>query len=307
MHWQGFKLRLAIIPVFATLMMMAACQIEPSSVSNERVGSVTVRLERQNQHRPMFSPESSADDLSCVDPVPSIREQCEHYEQQILAAVVRLEVRAPSLEDPSLLTGSGGHGTIIGGRFIVVHNHFAVDLSIFADEAQRERASLDLYGANGYLLLRDVRPPLFEIVVEDQETLVLDFGTNGEGEGFFDWYRVPSAPLRNSQEITIQSGSEVAQVNWDGQITYIDWVKVKEVITHDGVPTLVLENPINQGSSGGGIFWNGTHIANNWLTVGHMNEAGKETYQYSIAALNSVAVAPNYLSENEYLTRTVID
>ena len=152
---------------------------------------------------------------------------------------------------------------------------------------------MDLYGANGYLLLRDVHPPLFEIVAEDQETLVLDFGTNDEGEGFFDWYRVPSAPFRNSNGLTIHAGTEVAQVNWDGQITYIDWVKVQDVITQDGVPRIVLANPINEGSSGGGIFWNGVHIANNWLAVEYMNEAGMKTYQYSIAALNSVAISSN--------------
>jgi hypothetical protein len=293
MHWQGFKLRLTIIPVYATLMMLAACQIETSSVSNERVGSVNVRLERQIQYSSKFQPESSADDLSCADPVPSIRDQCEYYEQQILATVVRLEVLVPSLEDPDLLTGEGAHGAIKDGRFIVVHNHFTIDLSIFADEAHKDEASLNLYSANGYMLLRDERPPLFEIVVEDQETLVLDFGTNDEGKGFFDWLRVPSAPFRNSREIAIQPGSEVAQINWDGQITYIDWVKVQEVITNEGVPRLVLANPINNGSSGGGVFWNGSHIANNWLTVELRDKGETETYQYSIAALNSAAVASN--------------
>jgi hypothetical protein len=255
MHWQGFELRHALIPICATLVMMTACQIKTSSISTDSVGLVNVRLERQNRPISTDSLESGTYDLSCPNPDPSIRERCERYEEQILATVVRLEVRTPSLDDPSLLTESGGHGTIKDGRFIVVHNHFAIDLSIFADEAQRAQASLTLYGANGYMLLRDVHPPLFEIVVQDRETQVLDFGTNDEGEGFFDWYRVPSAPFRNSQEITIQAGSEVAQVNWDGQITYIDWVKVQKVITHDGVPRLLLENPINQGSSGGVWRW----------------------------------------------------
>jgi len=306
MHWQKFKLRLAIIPVFATLMMVV-CQIEISSVSNKKGGSVNVQMERQNQYMSKFPPESNDADLSCADPAPIIREQCQQYEQQILAAVVRLEVLMPSLEDPDLLTGGSGYGTIKDGRFIVVHNHFLIDLSIFADEAQRDLVSLNLYSANGYMLLRDERPPLFEIVVEDQETLVLDFGTNDEGEGFFDWIRVPSMPFRNIHEITIQSGSEVAQVNWDGQITYIDWVQVQEVITNDGVPRLVVANPINDGSSGGGVFWKGAHIANNWMKAGILDEGGTVTFQYSIAAINSVAVAPNQLSELWYLNRAIIN
>lgn len=292
MNWQEFKLRLAIIPVCASL-MIAACQIDTSLVPNERVESVKVQMKHQMRHRSTNSPESRVDDLSCADAAQRVREQCELYEQQILAAVVRLEVVAPSLDDPSLLIGRGGLGTIKDGQFIVVHNHFMVDLSIFADEAKKDLASLTLYGGNGYMLLRDVGPPLFEIVIEDQETLILDFGTNDEGEGFFDWYRVPSAPFRNLHEITIQPGSEVAQVNWDGQITYIDWVKVQEVITLEGVPRLVLANPIYKGSSGGGVFWNGIHIANNWKTIVRIDESGAETYQYSIAALNSVAVSSN--------------
>ncbi len=206
----------------------------------------------------------------------------------------------PSLVDPNLLTGGGGHGTIKDGRFIVVHNHFSIDLSIFDDETQREIASLNLYDANGYMILRDARPPLFEIVVEDQETMVLDFGTNNEGENFFDWFRMPSASFKNIQEINFQYGTEVAQIDWDGQTTYIEWVRVQELIIDDGVPRLVLANSINNGSSGGGVFWNGIHIANNWMRVEIIDEAGVIDFQYSIAAINSLAVAPNQLSENGY-------
>lgn len=307
MHRKKFELRLVILPILVTLLILTGCNIETNSVSIEREGEKIAGIERQNRLRLLVSPESSADDLSCADPAPSIREQCELYEQQILATVVRLEVLVPSLDDPDLLTGGGGHGTIKDGRFIVVHNHFSIDLSIFDDEAQRDLASLNLYTANGYMLLRDARPPLFKIVVEDQETLVLDFGTNDEGEGFFDWFKVPSASFKNIHEITIQPGSEVAQVNWDGQLTYIDWVRVQEVIIYDSVPRLVLENSINNGSSGGGVFWNGTHIANNWMRVEIINEGGAIVFQYSIAAINSVAVAPNQLSENRYLNRVIID
>lgn len=301
MHWQSLRSLLAIIPIYATLMILAGCTTETSPISNERVGAVKVGIKRKNQRRPMFAPESSAEDVSCADPAQSSMEQCELYERQILATVVRLEVLMPSSEDPDMLKGGGGHGTIKDGRFIVVHNHFSIDLSIFADEAQRDLVSLNLYSASGYMVLRDARPPLFEIVVEDQETLVLDFGTNDEGKGFFDWFRVPSAPFRNIHELAIQPGSEVAQVNWDGQITYVDWTKVREVITSDGVPRLVLANPITDGSSGGGVFWNGVHIANNWVKVGIVEDGGAVTYHSSIAAINSVAVAPNQLSENEVL------
>jgi len=293
MHWKRSILRLSLIPIIAILFVLSTWQIETSLVSNKREVTENMQIERQNRLNPRFSPESSADGLSCAYPDPSIKEKCELYEQQILATVVRLEVLVPTLDGLDMLKGGGGHGTIKDGRFIVVHNHFSVDLAIFADENQKDMASLNLYTANGLMVLRDARPPLFEIVIEDQETLILDFGTNDEGEGFFDWFRVPSSPFTNIHEITIQPGSEVAQVNWDGEITYIEWVRVQEVITNDEVPKLVLANPINDGSSGGGVFWDGVHIANNWMRIDVIDQEGAILYQYSIAAINSVAIAPN--------------
>jgi hypothetical protein len=241
--------------------------------------------------------ESAADGISCIDPSRDNREQCE---QQILESVVRFEIRGPSMEDPNKIIGGGGHGTIRDGRYVVVHNHFAIDLSVFEDEVNGEMASLNLYSANGYLLLRDARPPLFKIVFEDLETLVLDFGVNDKDEGFFDWYRVPSASFKDIHEITLIPGSEVAQVNWDGKVTYIDWVRVHEVITKESVPRLVLENVISKGSSGGGVFWNGKHIANNWMNVGHIDEGGMETFQYSVAVLNSESITMKLFSSSGF-------
>jgi hypothetical protein len=297
MLWQNLKLQAALFSLFVTSIFISACQYPQSTVSVDNLTPVTDRIEEPNKDdTETISLRSSG--FSCANPPLRDKELCAQYEQQILDSVVRLEVRGPSLENPKILAGGGGHGTIKDGRYIVVHNHFMVDLSIFSDREYSEVASLNLYSANGNLLLRDARPPLFEVVVADQETLVLDFGTNERSEGFFEWYRIPSAPFKSRHETTIGPGTEVAQVNWDGKRTFISWVEVAEVITNDGVPRLVLANPINDGSSGDGVFWNGTHIANNWMAVGHIDDGGNETYQYSIAALNSPAVVPSQQSKN---------
>jgi len=298
MLWQKYELRLAIFPIFTTLVMVGYLQ-GSSPVSNQSEKQINVQIDRQNQLWPIYPIVSNTDELSCVAPELSYIAQCEIFEQQILATVVRLEILEPNMEDPDFLQGVTGHGTIKDGRYIVVHNHFPIGLAIFSDEAQMDEVSLNLYSANGYMLLRDAHPPLFEIVVEDQETLVLDFGTNPEGEGFFDWFGVPSAVFKNIHDIRIHPGSEVAQVNWDGQNTSINWVKVLDVITNDGVPRLLLANYVNKGSSGGGVFWQGAHVANNWMKAEKNMGDGTVSYQFSIAALNSVAVSHNHNYENE--------
>jgi hypothetical protein len=45
------------------------------------------------------------------------------------------------------------------------------------------------------------------------------------------------------------------------------------------------------GASGGGIFWNGYHIANNWTLVEMIGADGTILRQMTTAALNSEAVA----------------
>jgi len=80
---------------------------------------------------------------------------------------------------------------------------------------------------------------------------------------------------------------EVAQVDWDGATTRVDWTTVQEVNVEDGVPRLVLADDVMLGASGGGIFWQGIHIANNWLMVQHYGESGKLTDTMTKVALNA--------------------
>jgi NADH:ubiquinone oxidoreductase subunit B-like Fe-S oxidoreductase len=83
----------------------------------------------------------------------------------------------------------------------------------------------------------------------------------------------------------------VAQVDWDGERAHIDWVVVDKIITQEGTPRLILSNGVLNGASGGGIFWNGYHIANNWSLIEMVGADGTVLGQVTTAALNSEAVA----------------
>ncbi len=124
---------------------------------------------------------------------------------------------------------------------------------------------------------------------EEGQTLILDFGELG-GQGLFDLFGVPSAHFDTGR--TIPAGADVAQVNWDGGRARIDWVPVRESRTEDGVSILVLPNELLRGASGGGIFYNGRHVANNWSTSRVEGAVtGSVIDSYSVAAVNGGIVA----------------
>jgi hypothetical protein len=70
------------------------------------------------------------------------------------------------------------------------------------------------------------------------------------------------------------------------------------VITVDDVPRLILSSQLLKGASGGGVFWNGNHIAINWQAVRFLTEDGEVLEQFSTVVLNSNRVVANPLWEN---------
>ncbi|MDJ0752141.1 MAG: hypothetical protein QNJ45_01380 [Ardenticatenaceae bacterium] len=204
--------------------------------------------------------------------VQAVPEDRSAEEDALLATAVRLHIHGAGVS----------HGTVMAGRYLVTHNHFPFDLSQITTNPTEQFKSFSLYRADGRPLID--HSPLTNIVVisEKAETLVLDFGKFGD-QGFFDFLGVPSAQFAHDKKIT--AGFEVAQLNWNGQQAYIIWVKVREVLLLDGVPTIVLESTLAEGASGGGIFLNGQHVANNWSTV-TIEESGQVIDIYSRAARN---------------------
>ena len=182
----------------------------------------------------------------------------------------------------------------MAGRYVVIHDHFSVPLSSLKNAENNGGTAVSLFKANGEKILLEALPTVFTVVVEDPETLVLDFGTNEAGQGFFEGLGLPSARFRTWQNFQLESGVEVAQVDWDGTQAHGDWVQVGDILVEDGTPTLELDNALTLGASGGGEFWQGFHIANNWSTVTVHNDSGAVVREYSKAALNSPqAIAPN--------------
>jgi len=129
------------------------------------------------------------------------------------------------------------------------------------------------------------------VILEDEETLVLDFGDYG-GQGLFAMLGVPSAQFSAWESLPLKPGMEVAQVICDGEIAQVDWVTIEDVITESGTLRLELGNLVTSGTSGGGVFWNGYHVANTWYNGTVYDERnGTVSRQYSVVALNSPQIA----------------
>jgi len=87
------------------------------------------------------------------------------------------------------------------------------------------------------------------------------------------------------------AGVEVAQIDWDGHSTHVDWVRIDAINTQADIPIINVSNCILQGASGGGVYWQGQHIGNNWSRTDNCNTeviSGEEIV--STVALNSQTV-----------------
>jgi hypothetical protein len=142
-----------------------------------------------------------------------------------------------------------------------------------------------VYNSAGQLIFRG---PLseFEVVMDVGETLVLKH----KDEGFFEALGFSSAEFGTWAWPPTATGVEVAQVDWDGATTRVDWVRVKDVDLEAGAPRLILADSTFPGASGGGIFWQGIHMANNWLYQAKIGETGATFDETTAAALNPQAV-----------------
>ena len=61
--------------------------------------------------------------------------------------------------------------------------------------------------------------------------------------------------------MTLQPGIEVAQIDWDGSTSQIDWVTIDAINIGSETPIINVTNCIKKGASGGGVlagaaYWN---------------------------------------------------
>lgn len=228
---------------------------------------------------------------SCADPMPDEIKECHELEEQILASTVRIEWNLWVKEKD----GNGysrvdriAHATVKQGRYLVTHNHGQV---LRSDLKNKEFNKVSLFRADGTLIWPKGPLNTITISVEDQETLVLDFGDYG-GQGLFTTLGVSSAEFKAWESLSLRPGVEVAQIVWDGATAYVNWVTIDGISTENNTPRLELDSLVTLGTSGGGVFWNGYHVANTRSqVVAYDEKSGAVLRQFSVAALNSPQVA----------------
>lgn len=217
---------------------------------------------------------------SCANPTPDLAPACQQMAQRILASTVRVEFHGSA--------GGIGHATVIGGRYLVTHNHYPITAAALNSGGEGLVTAVSLYKANGDIILLKSPLSYFTVVVEESEMLVLDFNVYS-GVGFFDSLGVPSAEYNHGDSSNLLAGGEVAQIDWDGTTAHVDWVQIVSVPGGDRPARLEIDNFVEQGASGGGVFYRGVHIANNWTRQIDRLESGEIVRQYSVAALNPPA------------------
>jgi len=208
-------------------------------------------------------------------------------EERILRSTVRIYIetwRVRPDESGYDVDTTVSHATLKDGRFLVTHNHFSVPLSGDDDQAYR---TVTLANSDGQALFMGTLSD-FELVWEDPQTLVLAYK---DDDSLFEKLGFVSAEFKDWSSLPLEPGMEVAQVDWDGSTTRVDWTTVQEVDVEDGVPRLVLADSITLGASGGGVFWQGEHIANNWLLVQELGASDELLHATTKVALNSVPVS----------------
>ena len=213
----------------------------------------------------------------------------QELEQHILNATVRFMVESWIVRPDETgydIDYTMGHGTVMNGRFLVTHNHFDVPLSILNREGDAgSYVVIYLYNSQGEPLLK-VPFADFELAGQDVETLVFAH----KEEGFFTNLGLSSAAFADGAAQALQPGTEVAQVDWDGMTARVDWVTVQEVILDEGPPRLILADAVLPGASGGGIFYHGVHVANNWHLHEKIDATGAVVEAVTAVALNSAIV-----------------
>ena len=219
---------------------------------------------------------------------------CQEQVAQILNATVRIELEYWSEGQIIAETGSTqyevaeatSHATLINKRYLITHNHFPISPRELKEDASGPRLRLSLYTIQGEAILRGASLRNFDVVAEWPETLVLDFRESGEV--LFKAFGVRSMPMATTAVTHLPAGTEVAQINWDGATTWVEWVRIERITAEQDVTQIILSSSVRKGASGGGVFWNGQHIGNNWTTNEVRNSVNGEVIDtYSVAAVNA--------------------
>lgn len=234
--------------------------------------------------------QATGPNVTFVKPTSDEVETRQQIEERILNSTIRFYIETWAVRPGDSgydFDSASGHGTLKDGRYLVTHNHFSAPLSSQShDRESNAYTMVTLTDSNGEALFKGPVSD-FEVVWEDPETLVI---THKDSD-LFQKLGFVSAEFKQWSSVPLEAGMEVAQVDWDGATTRVDWTTVQEVTVNEGTPRLVLADDVTLGASGGGIFWQGVHIANNWLLVQELGASGELLSATTKVALNSAPVA----------------
>jgi|CXWJ01.1.fsa_nt_gi hypothetical protein len=279
------KRSLAMIILFGILALavlpMASCALPPATYAVTEPIEVDVATPRDLV---ALQPQATTPE-SCAQPAPELAAVCASTAQHILAATARLELRTYE-EGWDGRAGAPveriiGHGTVRDGRYVITHSHYHLAPG---DYGNGRLIDVSVYRADGSLALNKLPANAIVVTIVNPETLMFDFGTYGS-QGLLSMAGFASAEFGTLAANTLRPGMEVAQVDWDGQQAWVEWVPVMVVELDGDTPHLVLDHYIAQGASGGGVFFRGIHVATNWLQNTAQMTSGEVIRQYSIAAL----------------------
>jgi len=230
---------------------------------------------------------------SCANPAPAMAATCQAMEDEILASTVRLLMFTPIMHvegEGYRIVNSMGHATVMNGRYLVTHNHYdETILSMLLQEDPDNLITVNIYNSNGEIISQ-VPGQMLKVLRVEHETVVYDLGEK-DGIGYLTTLGIPSAKMLSLPSVSLEAGMEVAQINWDGSSTHVDWVRIDATNTQADTPIVNVSNCILKGASGGGVFWQGQHIGNNWSRTDKCDsglDIGDEIV--STVALNSQTV-----------------
>lgn len=268
-----------LILITVIIMLLTACNSQ-AQVFTETTTTGTAITDTKVANNSQIETSIPSAQQRCASPTPENVAPCDAEAAEILATTVRLELRkAPDAKR------SIGHATIVAGRYLLTHNHFNLSLEEIDDDFP---GTLTVTNSQGETIVDTAPFKAFDVLVATSETLIFDFGPYG-GAGLFGMLGLSSAKFDPQQVSRIQPGMEVAQIDWDGSTAHVDWVQVTEVREENGLPVLILDNFVEQGASGGGVFYDGYHLGNNWFRSTVEGANGAILQQYSVAAVNSTS------------------
>ena len=232
--------------------------------------------------------------ISCANPIPGREAVCRAMEQKILDSTVRIYMYTTLIPVEGIccrVITANGYATVKDGRYLITHNHFNETLfPILQQGDPKGLVYINVINTAGEVLLT-VPAQAVVLLVSDHQSLVLDFGLK-DGRGVFESLGLSSASFKAPSFTDLQPGMEVAQIDWDGLSSHIQWTTIESVEIVNETPVVKLSSCIRSGASGGGLFRHGVHIGNNWSVS---IKCGQEldSVNFSFAALNSAFVAPS--------------